>query len=88
MHIRKALFRFAIVLVVSAFVGIYGHAIVDDHGAEEVCQICALLQSGASVGVVFTLTMFLVSDVLRVVVVPRFGIILPVVSPGRSPPVV
>lgn len=88
MQSHKTLYTFVVILLVTAFVGIYGHAIVDDHGAEEVCQICAFLQSGASVGVTFTLTVFLVSQVLRIVVVPRSGILLPVGSPGRSPPVV
>jgi len=88
MQSDKTLYTFVVILLVSAFVSLYGHAIVDDHGAEEVCQICAFLQTGASVGAVLTLTMFLFSHVFRAVVVPRSGILLPVNSPGRSPPVV
>jgi len=88
MRFQKKLFALTAVFIITVFLGIYGHAAIDDHGAEDVCQICLFLQAGASVSVVFTLTFFFVVHVLRIVVVPRFGIILPVVSSGRSPPVI
>lgn len=88
MRVQKTLFTLVAVLLLATFVGMYGHAAFDDHGAEEVCQICVFLQTGASVGMVFVLTMFLSSHVFRVVVIPRCGIFLSFGFPGRSPPVV
>jgi hypothetical protein len=85
---QKTLFTFAAVLIVSAFLGIYAHGAVDNHGAEEVCQICAFLQTGAHVGVVFISTLFLISYAARVFVFPLFVATLPISTPGRSPPVI
>ncbi|MBT3604979.1 MAG: hypothetical protein HOE48_08010 [Candidatus Latescibacteria bacterium] len=88
MRTQKTLFTFAVVLVVSAFLGMYGHAVADDHGAEEVCQICVLLQTGAQLGIVFSLVLFLISHAMRVLVFPLRVVCLPVATPGRSPPIV
>jgi hypothetical protein len=87
MQSQKTLFTLAVVLVVSAFLGVYGHAMVDDHGAEEMCLVCAFLHAGTPVGVVFSLTLFLISHASCVSVSPLFAVFLPVSTPGRSPPI-
>jgi len=88
MRAQKKLITLAVVLVVSAFFGIYGHAILDDHGAGDVCVVCAFMQTGgAPIGAVFSLTLFLISRALRVSAFPFFAVVLPIVTPGRSPPI-
>lgn len=87
MRSQETLFTLAAVLIVSAFLGIYGHAMIGDHGAEEMCQICAFLQTLAHVGVLFVSTMFLISHAARVSVFSLFAVFLPVSTPSRSPPV-
>ena len=52
MRFQKKLFALTAVFIITVFLGIYGHAAIDDHGAEDVCQICLFLQAGASVSVV------------------------------------
>lgn len=84
---QKTLFTFATVLMVTAFLGLYGHAMVDDHGAEDVCHICALLQTGAQVGVLFSFAVLLVSYTKHVSFFPLSAVCLPVATLGRSPPV-
>ena len=83
----KTLFVFATILLVSAILGLYGHAAIDDHGAEEVCQICIFLQSGVPGGVVFSLTLFLVSHILRGVAFSLLSFAFPIATSGRSPPI-
>ena len=87
-RIKETFFTAAAILLVMSFVGLYGHAAVDDHGAEEVCQVCAFLQVGAPASVVFSILAFLAFRLINTFVVPLQYYILLVTSSGRSPPIV
>lgn len=88
MRSQKTSFTLVAVLLVSALLGVYGHAVINHHSADEVCQVCILLKTATSAHVVFSLALFLVSQTVYAVVVPLFVVILPVSTPGRSPPIV
>jgi hypothetical protein len=88
MRTQKKLITLAVILVVSAFFGVYGHAVLDDHGAGEVCVVCVFMQTGgAPIGVVFSLTLFLISFALRVSAFSFLAVVLSIATPGRSPPI-
>ena len=88
MRAQKTFVTLVAVLIVAAFLGIYGHAALDDHGAAEGCSICAFLQDGrAHIVVVFSLSLILASQVFHVFVCPLFKAPLPIATPGRSPPI-
>jgi hypothetical protein len=88
MRTQKKLITLAVILVVSAFFGVYDHAVLDDHGAGEVCVVCVFMQTGgAPIGVVFSLTLFLISFALRVSAFSFLAVVLSIATPGRSLPI-